>query len=81
MKTTIKKSLRATFKTLYFFLYFMFTIKERNAYLYSVKNDVEVLNREDDAFGHTYTLGKRLNGKEPTRYFLTWKEFRELHKF
>jgi|AntRauTorckE6833_2_1112554.scaffolds.fasta_scaffold33921_1 hypothetical protein len=42
----------------------------------------EVLDVKSDAFGSTYYMGRYLkDGKEPERDYITWKEFRKIHKF
>lgn len=76
-----KKYLRIIGKTLLWILYVMLTAKDRRMYLHAKYRDREVLNVEDDLFGSTFTMGRPLFGREPERDFLTWKEFREYHKF
>lgn len=74
--------LRFTSKTFLWILYCMLTLKERQMYQHSIYRQREVLDVENDAFGSTYHMGKRLKENEqPIRDYLTWKEFRKQHKF
>ena len=77
----MKKVLRFTGKTLQWILYLMFSGKDRQMYQHAKFRDREVIGVSNDMFGSTYTMGRKLYGKEPKRNFITWKESRKLHKF
>ena len=79
---TIKKVFRVIGKVLLWVLYLMISGKERQKYQHAKHRGREVLDVENDLFGSTYAMGKRLKeNEEPQRDFLTWKEFRKLHEF
>ena len=70
------------FRTIWKTLYFLITMKERRMYQHAKYRRREVLDVKSDAFGSTYYMGRYLkDGKEPERDYITWKEFRKIHKF
>ena len=77
----MKKIFRVIGKVLLWILYLAITGKERQAHAHAKLRDRECLGVENDMFGSTYAMGKHLNGKEPYRSFMNWKEFRQQHKF
>ncbi len=81
IKYRIKNFFRVILKILIWILYLMVTGKQRQMYQHAKLQDREVLDVKNDAFGSTYTTGKRLWGEEPKRDFLTWKEYRKEHNF
>jgi hypothetical protein len=57
-------------------------MKERRMYQHAKYRRREVLDVKSDAFGSTYYMGRYLkDGEEPERDYITWKEFRKIHKF
>ena len=77
----IMKYIKFLLKSLQWLLYLMVSGKDRQIYQHAKFKDRECLGVENDMFGSTYKMGKKLYGKEPTRNFITWKEFRKTHKF
>jgi hypothetical protein len=78
----MKKIFRIIGKTILWVFYIAITGKERQMYNYAKYKSREVLGVNNDAFGSTYVMGRRLsNNEKPKKNFLTWKEFRKLHKF
>ena len=77
----MKKFFRVIGKTLLWVVYLMISGKERQTYQHAKFRDRECTGVDNDLFGSTYHMGKRLHGELPTRNFLTWKEFRKLHEF
>ena len=78
----MKKTLRVTGKVFLWLVYLLLSGKERQKYQHAKYRSREVLSVENDLFGSTYTLGKRLRSNEkPQRNFLTWKEYRKIHNF
>lgn len=75
------KAIRFIGKTLLWILYLMITGKKRQMYQHAKFAGREVLGVDNDAFGSTYTMGRMLNGEEPERDYMNWKEFREEHSF
>jgi len=60
----------------------MITGKQRQMYQHAQLREREVLDVKNDAFGSTFTMGKRLyDGQLPKRDFMTWKEYRKEHNF
>jgi len=78
----MKKALRVTGRIFLWLVYLLLTGKERQKYQHAKYRGREVLSVENDLFGSTYTLGRRLrSNEEPERNFLTWKEYRKVHNF
>ena len=78
----MKKTLIIIWKVFLWVVYLFLSVKERRIYQYAKHRRREVLSVEDDLFGSTYTLGRRLRSdEEPQRNFLTWKEYRKVHNF
>lgn len=77
----MKKTFRFIGKFFIWILYLMVTGKQRQMYQHAKLQDREVLDVKNDAFGSTFTMGKRLWGEEPKRDFMTWKEYRKEHNF
>jgi len=63
-------------------LYLMITAKERQKHQHAKYSRREVIDINNGLFGSTYFMGAKLNPNEsPKRDFMTWKEYRQLHKF
>ena len=78
----MKKALRVIGKVFLWLVYLLLSGKERQKYQHAKYRRREVLRVENDLFGSTYTLGRRLKSyEEPQRNFLTWKEYRKIHNF
>ena len=78
----MKKHFRFIGKLLLWILYLMFTGKQRQMYQHAQLREREVVDVKNDAWGSTFTMGKRLyDGQKPKRDFMTWKEFRKEHNF
>lgn len=78
----LKNFFRIAGKCLLWILYLMLTGKERQKYQHAKHARREVLDVKNDAFGSTYTLGRKLGlSKQPTRDYLRWSEFRIAHCF
>jgi|TARA_R110000782_G_C14648041_1_gene396393 hypothetical protein len=78
----MKKVLRVVCKVFLWLLHLAVTGKERQMYQHAKYRNREVVGVSNDAFGSTYTMGRRLsNNEKPQKNFLTWKEFRGFHNF
>ncbi len=78
----MKKTLKVIWKVFLWVVYLLLSGKERQKYQHAKYRRREVLSVENDLFGSTYTLGRRLRSdEEPQRNFLTWKEYRKIHNF
>jgi hypothetical protein len=77
----MKKTFRFIGKVLLWIVYLMLTGNERQMYQHAKLREREVLDVKNDAFGSTFTMGKRLHDEEPKRNFMTWKEYRIKHNF
>lgn len=78
----IKEILRITKKVFVWVLYLAITNKERQKYTHAKYSGRHVLDVQNDMLGTTFMMGEKLKTNElPERNFLTWKEFRKLHKF
>ena len=76
------KYIRIIGKVCLWIFYLMISGKERQIYQHAKFRERECLGVDNDMFGSTYHMGKRLpSGELPERNFLTWKEFRKIHKF
>lgn len=81
-KSKFKKFFRFIGKTLLWLLYLMVTGKERQMYQHAQLREREVVDVKNDAFGSTFTMGKRLyDGQKPKRNYMTWKEYRKEYNF
>ena len=81
-KSKFKKFFRFIGKLLLWVLYLMLTGKERQMYQHALLREREVLDVKNDAFGSTFTMGKRLyDGQKPKRNYMTWKEYRKTQEF
>lgn len=82
IKIRIKNFFRFIGKCLLWVLYLMLTGKERQMYQHAQLREREVLDVKNDAFGSTFTMGKRLyDGQKPKRNYMTWKEYRKVQEF
>ncbi len=62
-------------------VYYFITSSERTDYQYAKYRGVEVLDSKRSGGKISYKLGGKLEGKEPKRNFITWREYRDRHNF